>query len=379
MFPVAPPAMIELGNVERLRPPAPGPRRARTHEALLAARNQLLGMAGAEPGPDRRSGRAGSRTRRSTSSTSTRPRPARSACRLADISDPLATAWGGAYVNDFIDDGRIKRVFMQGERRSRSRTRRTSTLWHVPERQRRLGAVLGVRHRHWTLGPQQARPLQRASRDGHPGRRRPGYSSGDAMAAMEELARAAAAGHRLRMDRAVATRSRRSGARRDCSTRCRSLVVFLCLAALYESWSIPFSVMLVVPLGVLGAVLGATLRRARRTTSTSRSACSRRSASGEERDPDRRVRRGADRARARRAVEAALAGGAAPPAADHHDLARVRRSACCRSPLDRRGRGRRADADRHAASSAARHRHGAGDPLRPGVLRPDQSPVLGPG
>ena len=100
----------------------------------------------------------------------------------------------------------------------------------------------------------------------------PGYSTGEAMAEMERLAGAAAAGLRLRMDRPVARGKARRRAGASSLYGFSMLAVFLCLAALYESWSIPLSVILVVPLGVLGVLLGDAAARLCRTTCTSRSA-----------------------------------------------------------------------------------------------------------
>ncbi|MFJ4113332.1 multidrug efflux RND transporter permease subunit [Pseudomonas sp. NPDC089758] len=177
---------------------------------------------------------------------------------FADIGAVLDTAVGSNYVNDFPNQGRMQRVVVQAEGDQRSQVEdllkihvRNSSGKMVP-----LGAFVLAK---WVSGP-----VQLTRYNGYPavsisGEPAAGYSSGDAMAEVERLVAQLPAGAGLEWT-GLSLQERLSGSQAPLLMALSLLVVFLCLAALYESWSIPTAVLLVVPLGVLGAVLAVTLR-----------------------------------------------------------------------------------------------------------------------
>src|SRR5690606_9315660 len=164
----------------------------------------------------------------------------------------LAATWGGAYVNDFIDRGRTKRVYLQGDAPYRMQPSDLAH-WYVRNRSGEMVPFSAFSSGYWTYGSPK---LDRFS--GLPsiliqGEAAPGYSSGDAMAAMERLAAQLPDGVGFEWS-GLSYEEKTSGAGTMALYGLSLLVVFLCLAALYESWAIPLSVMLTVPLGVGGAV-----------------------------------------------------------------------------------------------------------------------------
>ncbi len=175
----------------------------------------------------------------------------------ADVDQTLAGAWGGLYVNDFIDRGRVKRVYVQGDAAFRSRPEDLSN-WYVRNTSGTMTPFSTFARTHWTRTPTT---LQRYN--AHPsfeiaGEAAPGSSSGAAMKTMMDLA-AKQPGTAVEWS-ALSYQERLSGGQTPLLYSLSILVVFLCLAALYESWSIPFSVLLVIPLGLVGATLAVTLR-----------------------------------------------------------------------------------------------------------------------
>ncbi|HEX5364102.1 MAG TPA: efflux RND transporter permease subunit [Gallionella sp.] len=177
---------------------------------------------------------------------------------ITDLNETLQSMLGTAYINDFVRQGRVLRVQMQAE----ADTRRTpEDLLNVTVRNNKGGMVpLGeLATARWVVGsPKLDRynglPAMKIS-----GSAAPGHSTGEAMAAMERVAEKLPPG--LGFEWSGASREEMlSGAQAPLLFGISMIVVFLCLAALYESWSIPFAVMLVVPLGVFGAVLAVTLR-----------------------------------------------------------------------------------------------------------------------
>ncbi|WP_137164125.1 efflux RND transporter permease subunit [Pseudomonas asiatica] len=177
---------------------------------------------------------------------------------FADIGSVLDVAVGSSYVNDFPNQGRMQRVVVQAEGDQRSQVEdllkihvRNDSGKMVP-----LGAFVQAR---WVSGP-----VQLTRYNGYPavsisGEPAAGYSSGEAMAEIERLVAQLPAGAGLEWT-GLSLQERLSGSQAPMLMALSLLVVFLCLAALYESWSIPTAVLLVVPLGVLGAVLAVTLR-----------------------------------------------------------------------------------------------------------------------
>ena len=174
-----------------------------------------------------------------------------------DVNATLATAWGGTYVNDFIDRGRVKRVYVQGEATSRARPEDLSQ-WYVRSANGEMAPFSAFSHVSWGLAPTALFRFNGISNYELSGQAAPGSSSGDAMNAIQSI-----------VDKYPAVTLAWSGAsfQERLSTGQAPLlygvslvVVFLCLAALYESWSVPVAVLLVIPLGLIGAVLLVTLR-----------------------------------------------------------------------------------------------------------------------
>jgi multidrug efflux pump len=174
-----------------------------------------------------------------------------------DVNSTLSTAWGGRYVNDFIDRGRVKRVYVQGDAPYRAAPGDIDQ-WFVRNSQSDMVPFSSFAQTSWTTTPTSASRFQ-----GYPsyelqGQGAPGVSSGTAMERIEELA-----GSIPGVSVAWAGQSyqeRLSSGQAPILYGVSLLVVFLCLAALYESWSIPVAVLLVIPLGLVGAIFAVTLR-----------------------------------------------------------------------------------------------------------------------
>lgn len=227
------------------------------HEALLNARNQLLGMAAQQP-----------------SLTSVRPNGMEDAPQLqidvdqlkaqalgvslSDINQTLAIGWGSTYVNDFVDRGRVKKVYVQAEADFRM-TPADLTRWHVRNRDGDMVSFASFATSRWIYGPQRLERYNGVSAMEIQGEPAPGTSSGDAMATMEQLISQLPAGIGFEWT-ATSYQEKLSGSQAPALYALSILVVFLCLAALYESWSVPFAVILVVPLGIIGALTAAYMR-----------------------------------------------------------------------------------------------------------------------
>jgi hydrophobe/amphiphile efflux-1 (HAE1) family protein len=177
---------------------------------------------------------------------------------VSDATSLLSVAFGGTYVNDFIDRGRIKRVYVQGAAEDRMQPDDISS-WYVRTASGEMAPLDEIASTNWTYGPPQ---LQRF--DGVPafniqGSAAPGLSSGVAMTAMEQLISQLPAGVGYEWS-GLSRQERESGNQAMALYAISILFVFLCLAALYESWTIPLSVLLVAPLGIAGAVAAASMR-----------------------------------------------------------------------------------------------------------------------
>ncbi|WP_249278395.1 efflux RND transporter permease subunit [Bordetella genomosp. 7] len=177
---------------------------------------------------------------------------------IADINSTLSIAWGGSYANDFLDRGRVKKVYVQGEPASRMLPQDLDK-WYVRNHAGDMVPFSAFASAHWTYGPQRLDRYNGVPSFNIQGQAAPGYSSGEAMAEMERIAATMPTGVGFEWT-GLSYEERLSGAQAPALYAISILVVFLCLAALYESWAIPTAVMLVVPLGVIG-VLAATLLR----------------------------------------------------------------------------------------------------------------------
>jgi multidrug efflux pump len=177
---------------------------------------------------------------------------------IADINATLSAAWGGSYINDFIDRGRVKRVYMQGDAPFRM-SPEDLRHWHVRTASGSMAPFTSFMTWHWQKGPARLERYNGRPSIAIQGQPAPGFSTGAAMDEMERLVAALPKGFGLEWTGA-SYQERLSGAQAPMLYAISLLVVFLCLAALYESWSVPVAVLLVVPLGIIGAVSAATLR-----------------------------------------------------------------------------------------------------------------------
>lgn len=177
---------------------------------------------------------------------------------LADVNTTMSAAWGSSYVNDFIDRERVKRVYVQGVPQSRI-TPEDFAKWYVRNKSGEMVSFASFATGTWTFGSPKLERYNGAPAIEILGQPAPGYSSGDAMKAIEEIAAKLPDSVSIAWT-GLSYEERLSGSQASSLYALSIIAVFLCLAALYESWSIPFAVMLVVPLGVVGTVL-ATLGR----------------------------------------------------------------------------------------------------------------------
>ena len=176
---------------------------------------------------------------------------------VADVNATLATAWGGRYVNDFVDRGRVKRVYVQGDAPYRARPEDLYQ-WYVRGTSGQMAPFSSFATISWSQAPVTLSRFQGIPSYEFQGSAAPGHSSGEAMARMTELA-GAVKGTTVAWS-GISYQERLSSGQAPLLYGLSLLVVFLCLAALYESWSIPVAVLLVIPLGLVGAVLAVTLR-----------------------------------------------------------------------------------------------------------------------
>ena len=177
---------------------------------------------------------------------------------ISDINTTLGAAWGGSYVNDFIDRGRVKKVYVMSEAKYRMLPEDIGN-WYVRGSDGQMVPFSAFSSSRWEYGSPRLERYNGLPSMEILGQAAPGKSTGEAMAMMEELASKLPSG--IGYDwTGMSYQERLSGNQAPALYAISLIVVFLCLAALYESWSIPFSVMLVVPLGVIGALLAATFR-----------------------------------------------------------------------------------------------------------------------
>jgi multidrug efflux pump len=174
------------------------------------------------------------------------------------ITDTLAAAWGGVYVNDFVDRGRVKRVYVQGIASSRSRPEDLAQ-WYVRGGSGSMTPFSEFTTTHWTYGAESLSRYNGLAAYEIDGQGAPGTSSGTAMDEIEKLQGQLPRGTTYSWS-GLSYQERLASGQTLQLYAISILVIFLCLAALYESWSVPFSVLLVIPLGIVGAVLAATFR-----------------------------------------------------------------------------------------------------------------------
>src|SRR5690606_38380732 len=177
---------------------------------------------------------------------------------IADVNNIITTAWASSYVNDSIDKGRVKRVYAQRDSQFRMVPAEVGR-WYERNNQGEMVPFSACTSCRWTYGSSRLERYNGVASINILGQGAPGVSSGDAMLAVEEIMTQLPPGVGFQWT-GMSLQERESGNQAPLLYALSILVVFLCLAALYESWSVPFSVMLVVPLGVIGAVLFAMIR-----------------------------------------------------------------------------------------------------------------------
>jgi multidrug efflux pump len=256
VFAFVPPAVFELGNatgfdfelVDRANV---------GHAQLLQARNQLLGaaaknriLAGVRPN--------GLEDEPQYRLKIDREKASALGVSIASINDTLSAGWGSQYVNQFVDRGRVKRVYIQGDAPFRMLPEDFAG-WYVRNAQGGMVPFAAFTSGTWSFGPPKLERHNGVSSFEILGGPAPGHSTGEAMAAMEGLAKELPPGVDYEWT-GLSFEERLAGAQAPVLYAISLVVVFLCLAALYESWSIPVAVMMVVPLGVIGAILATLLR-----------------------------------------------------------------------------------------------------------------------
>ena len=254
-FAFAPPAMPELGLATGfafyLKDNA-----GLGHDALVAARNQFLGAAaqskvlanvrpnGQEDTPQFRI-------------EVDKEKAAALGLSIADINDTLSAAWGGRYIDDFVDRGRVKRVYVQADAPFRM-TPEDLKVWSVRNDAGQMVPFPAFGTSRWDYGSPRLERFNGVPAMEINGEGAPGVSTGAAMAEVERLVGELPAGFGIDWT-GVSYQEREAGAQTPLLYSLSLLIVFLCLAALYESWSIPTAVLLVAPIGILGAALANTL------------------------------------------------------------------------------------------------------------------------
>ncbi|EKE73158.1 efflux RND transporter permease subunit [Celeribacter baekdonensis] len=254
-FPIVPPAVTELGNVSGFDfyLQAPG---GQTHEQLLEARNMLLGMAAQSP-----------------LIASARPSGLEDATQFkldidwraagamgvspTNVGNTLSIAMAGTYVNDFDDNGKTKRVYVQGEADARA-TPTDLQKWRVRNSTGDLVAFSNFASERWVYGPQGLNRYNGIPAMQIQGSPAPGVSTGEAMAEIERLVGNLPPGFAVAWT-GLSLEERDSGSQAPMLYALSLAAIFFCLAALYESWAIPFSVMLALPVGILGTLSTAYL------------------------------------------------------------------------------------------------------------------------
>jgi multidrug efflux pump len=227
-----------------------------SREDFAAARDRLLAMANADPRLSQV--RLGDLPDVATLKVDIDPQQLSVlGLNTSDVNSTLATAWGGRYVNDFIDKGRVKRVYVQGDAPYRASPEDLSQ-WYVRSTHGGMAPFSSFARIDWATTPASTSRFGGLPAFAISGQPAPGVSSGEAMDHMEELA-AQIPGTSVAWS-GSSYEERASSSQAPLLYALSLLVVFLCLAALYESWSVPLAVLLVIPLGLVGAVFAVTLR-----------------------------------------------------------------------------------------------------------------------
>ena len=227
------------------------------HAALVGARNQFLGLASqskllANVRPN------GQDDTPQFHIDVDKQRATSLGLSIDEINSTLSTAWGGQYIDDFVDRGRVKQVYMQADAPYRM-SPEDFKLWSVRNKQGEMVPFAAFAQSRWGYGSPRLERYNGVSATEIQGEAAPGVSTGEAMAEVERLVGQLPTGFGVEWT-GLSYQERQAGAQTPLLYALSLLFVFLCLAALYESWTIPTAVLMVAPLGILGAALANTLR-----------------------------------------------------------------------------------------------------------------------
>ncbi len=256
VFALVPPPVQELGNASGFDLELED-RGGLGHDKFVQARNQLLGMAaqdkilaGVRPN--------GQEDTPQLQFDVDQARAGALGLAQGDVNDVISSGSGGSYINDFVDRGRVKRVYIQGDAQFRTSPEDLGR-WYVRSSNGEMAPFSAFASSHWDIGPTRLERYNGMPALDIQGQAAPGKSSGAAMNEMQKLITKLPKGIGYEWT-GQSYQERLSSGEAPMLYGLSLLVVFFCLAALYESWAIPVAVMLVIPLGVAGALLAATLR-----------------------------------------------------------------------------------------------------------------------
>ncbi len=370
VFAFAPPAVIELGQAKGFDFQLLD-RGGLGHDKLMAARNQLLGM-------------AAQRTRKRVL-TKVRPngledvpeyrvdvdweKAGALGVPITSIHNTISAAFGSAYVNDFIQGGRVKRVYVQADAPYRMLPQDLDRLY-VRNNTGKMVPFSSFAAGHWTSGSPKLERFNGFPSINILGEPAPGRSSGEAMQAMEGFVKKLPQG--LGFDwNGLSYQERQAGSQAAPLYAFSILVIFLCLAALYESWPIPISILLALPLGVIGGILGIVSPGIAQRRLFPDRAVDHPWSDNKKRHPDRPVRQGAGGRRRNGASRSDFGRGQIAVPSHHHDIAglRIRRPAA--GVCERSGR-RCAKGHRHRGAGRGGDLHLSGDSVCAALLRVDR-------
>ena len=256
IIPIVPPSILELGNSSGfdifLQDQA-----GLGHEVLMQARDKFLQLASQDPKlalvrPN------GLNDEPQYEILIDEERARAQQVSLAEINQTMSVAWGSAYVNDFIDRGRVKKVFIQGVSSSRI-SPEDFNKWFVRSNSGEMVPFSAVASGRWIYGSPKLERFNGVSSVEIVGQPAPGFSTGEALASVERIMHEMPSGIGLAYT-GLSYEEGEAGSQTTVLFLLSALIVFLCLAALYESWSVPVAVMMVVPLGIIGAVAATMLR-----------------------------------------------------------------------------------------------------------------------
>ncbi len=251
VFPAIPPAIIEMGNSRGVNAFLQD-NAALGHDALRASLQKLIGTGFADPRIQYvfHNGVADSPQYQVVIDDE---KASVYQVSISDINDTMSAAWGSLYINDFIDKGRVKRVYVQGQADSRIAPEDFDQ-WYVRNALGQMVPFAAFSTGTWAFGPNKLETYNGVNAVEITAGAMPGHSTGEVMAALEEISKTLPPGIEL-VFTGLSYEERKTGATTYLLYALSILAVFLCLAALYESWKVPISVLLVLPLGIIGAVI----------------------------------------------------------------------------------------------------------------------------